>query len=119
VIEGLTGVVEGNYKTMTENGIIAETVVPYSPLKIENSNYNVLDTDAVVILKETGTKIVLPLASENKGKLVTLKNISTGSVSIESQSPELVEGFASVTLTIGAAGTVISDGNNWWVISVY
>jgi ribosomal protein L21E len=51
VIEGLTGVVEGSYKTMTENGILAETVVPYSPLKIENSNYNVLDTDAVVILK--------------------------------------------------------------------
>ena len=119
VIEGLTGVVEGNYKTMVQNGIISESIVPSSPIRTEASNYNVLDTDSVVILNKIGTKIVLPLASESKGKIVTLKNTATGNVRLEAQSPELVEGSSVFNLSAGEAATAISDGVNWWVISNY
>lgn len=119
VIEGLTGVVEGNYKTMVQNGIISESIVPSSPIRTEAANYNVLDTDSVVILNKIGTKIVLPLASESKGKIVILKNTATGNVRLEAQSPELVEGSSVFNLSAGEAATVISDGVNWWVISNY
>ena len=119
VIEGLTGVVEGNYKTMVQNGIISESIVPSSPIRTEAANYNVLDTDSVVILNKIGTKIILPLASESKGKIVTLKNTATGNVRLEAQSPELVEGSSVFNLSAGEAATAISDGVNWWVISNY
>lgn len=119
VIEGLTGVVEGNYKTMVQNGIISESIVPSSPIRTEAANYNVLDTDSVVILNKIGTKIVLPLASESKGKIVTLKNTATGNVRLEAQSPEFVEGSSVFNLSAGEAATAISDGVNWWVISNY
>jgi hypothetical protein len=91
------------------------------------TNITLTGADNVVIVNLNNTNIVLPNASDCKGRMYTLKAINSGtSFTVSAVAPNKIEYDKSI-VTISAAGvsypaptcTLISDGSNiWWVINL-
>lgn len=85
----------------------------------KTSTYTVATADgASVLVLCTGTfTVTLYAASGNTGKQVTVKNISTGTITIDGNASETIDGAA--TQAISARYTSLSlvcDGSNWHII---
>lgn len=86
-----------------------------------NTDYTALTTDDVILVS-TGAvarTITLPVASTVTGKIYHVKKIDTGggSVIIDANGSELIDGALTAMITIQyEAITFQSDGNNWYIL---
>jgi len=111
--------VQGDYKVITEGGVVAPRVTANRNWRVVLEDVTVEPNDYGFILLQPGKVATLPSATISLGKEYELKNASGGNLTISAASGETIEGLASVTVPTGAAGRIVSDGTQWWIISVY
>jgi len=65
----------------------------------------------------TGTiTINLPAAANYTGKEYTIKNKSTGVITVDANGGELIDGATTQSLIEHEVIKVISDGISWWIV---
>jgi hypothetical protein len=83
-----------------------------------NGSYVMNKSDFAVL---ANGKVTLPSASTARGMIVFIKNISTGSITVEVSGSDKIEGKSSKALAKEYASlTLLSDGNspgNWYILS--
>lgn len=69
------------------------------------------------ILASGATTITLPTAaSARQGRLYTIKNIGTATVTVAPQGASTIDNAASFALLALDSVSLVTDGTNWWVI---
>jgi hypothetical protein len=89
----------------------------------KSGSYTVLDTDGIgTILVTTGASnrtITLPTASDNAGRMITVKKVDSGAgrITIAPEGSETVDGRTTGVLLFlqYESAQVVSDGSNWHV----
>ena len=65
----------------------------------------------------TSATITLPLASTNSGRIITVKKINSGAVTIDGNGTETIDGALTKSLAaLYDALRLICDGSNWHII---
>lgn len=80
-------------------------------------NYTVLSDDYVVEATSGGITLTLPTAVGIQGKILVLKNSSSGTVTIDGDGTETIDGGLTADLeTQYESITIISNGSNWVIV---
>jgi len=79
-------------------------------------NYTVLIANSIIKTTSTGIIITLPTAVGYKGKKFTIDNEAPGSIIVEGDGTETIEGLLFQTILSNNAMTIYSDGSNWRII---
>ena len=80
------------------------------------TDYTPLSSDDVILCDGTFT-VSLSTAVDNPGKLYHIKNINTGTIIIDPNGTETIDGGLTATLgTQYECISIISDGNTWHII---
>jgi hypothetical protein len=113
--EGLEGFVQGDYKVIVDN---QPPNKPKSYKTLQQITYTVQGGDYGFITT-VATIVTLPNANVGVGVEYLLKNVSAGTARFQPVSGQLIEGGANLLVPTGAATKIVSDGSQWWAISVY
>lgn len=82
----------------------------------ETSTYTALRTDHTILCNGTFT-VTLPTASTVKNIMYNIKNIGTGTITVDGAGSETIDGGTTAVLSSQfACITVQSDGSNWHII---
>lgn len=92
------------------------------PVTSTGVNYDILQTDDVVLATAGGVTIKLPKAADSfadgRGRDFVVRNTAGTSITVGVvTSGGNVDGGATVTLTTNTAKRFRSDGTNWWSIA--
>jgi len=103
---------------VTVDGVDLSVGIPHTVLA-KTSNYTVTTSDgAHCIVLGTGTfTVTLYAASGNTGRTVTVKNVSTGVLTVDANASETID--SSLTQIIAAryqSLTLLCDGSNWHLV---
>jgi len=61
--------------------------------------------------------VTLYAASGNSGKAITVKNIGTGTITLDGNASETIDGAVTVTIPVQYGSlTLVCDGSNWHII---
>ena len=85
------------------------------PYTTQTTTYTILSSDSVVYCNGTFTA-TLPSAVGLGGKVLWVKNIGTGIVTLDADGTETVDESLSATIGAKEALTVSSDGVEWWIL---
>ena len=77
------------------------------------ANYTLLDIDDVVDVTSGSITLSLPKANLLNGKRYILKNSGAGSVTVDPDGSETINGSATATIAAGASLEIISNNSNW------
>jgi hypothetical protein len=78
----------------------------------------VQDYDDVIVCNGTTYTVTLPAASGNSGRIVRIKRNSSGTITIDGNGSETIDGSLTLALsTTLASATLICDGSNWFSFS--
>lgn len=78
--------------------------------------YTVTDSDDVILCNGTFT-VTLPAAATRTGRVFYIKNIGSGTVTIDPNAAETIDGDATHAIAVQhESRTVISDGAGWRII---
>lgn len=80
----------------------------------KTSTYTATLSDDVILCSGTWT-LSLYAASGNAGKVLWIKNTGTGSITIDPNASETLDGAGTKVLSAKDAFTLICDGSNWWI----
>jgi hypothetical protein len=72
-------------------------------------------SDEVVLCNGTFT-VTLPPAASSEGKLYFIKNIGSGTITIDGNSSETIDNATTKVLYQYESKQVVSDGSEWWII---
>lgn len=87
------------------------------PFTNQTSAYVVDNTDCVVNCTANTFTVTLPTASGIEGQYFIIKNSGTGSITVDGDGSETIDGAANKLLAIqNESITVISDGTNWIIV---
>jgi|TARA_R100000501_G_C2595736_1_gene94342 hypothetical protein len=107
----------GNVIQVTDNGSIAGGGGGISSIVTKTTTYTATTSDDVILCDGTFT-LTLYAASGNSGEVLYLKNISTGTITIDADGSETIDGALAKYL----AGvqyeslTIVCDGSDWHII---
>jgi hypothetical protein len=83
---------------------------------VVTNTYSVADeVELVVCNKATAFTVTLPVASAS-GRTITVKNINTGTVTVDGNSADTIDGIANQVLSQWDALTIVDYLANTWVI---
>ena len=75
----------------------------------------VQDYDDVIVCGGTTYTVTLPAASGNSGRILRIKRNSSGTIVIDGNASETIDGALTMSLsTTLASATLICDGSNWF-----
>lgn len=80
-----------------------------------SANYNATANDYVILVTATAT-VSLPAASTFDGQIYAIRNTGSGTVTIDPDGTEQIDGAATKTLTVGQFATIVCDGTQWFTI---
>ena len=115
------GTITGNIAVdsgITIDGVDVGLGIP-ATVSTKTSNYTVLTTDGIrAIFLANGTfTITLYASSGMTGRMVTVKNIGTGAVTIDGNASETIDGSATQVISAAQQSlTLVSDGTNWQLV---
>lgn len=103
--------------TITEFGDGINTMYGGATTTQTGSSYTVTTGVGTVLCNPSGSQTInLYTAVGNSGREITIKNISTNSITIDANGSETIDGSATATITTQYASiTVVSDGSNWFI----
>lgn len=100
------------YDTGATGSAVSSTV----NIVTKTSAYTLTSNDVVVLANGTFT-ITIPTAVGIEGKTYDVKNIGTGSVTLDPNGAQTIDGDTTKILnTLYDSLTIISDGSNWHII---
>lgn len=87
-------------------------------LSTKTAAYTLSSTDSTILVNSTSAlTVTLPTAVGIAGRIYTIKNISTGVVTVATTSSQTIDGATTYSLgTQYEKITVQSDNANWWLI---
>lgn len=88
----------------------AEVRVPYNTA---SGAYSVQATDTVLNCTSGTFSVALPAASGVTGKILMIKNSGAGTITVDPDGAETVDGAASATIAAGAKLWLVCDGSGW------
>jgi hypothetical protein len=115
--EGLTGFVEGDYKVITEGGVVASRVTANRNWRVVLEDTDIQPSDYGFIVKSTSKTVTLPSAALFPFRELAAKNISVGSLTLAAVAGETIEGLSSIVFSANDGGTIVSDGEDWYIIN--
>lgn len=80
-----------------------------------STNYNATANDYVILVSATAT-VNLPSAATFDGQIYAIRNVGSGTVTIDPSGTEKIDGAATKTLTSGQFATIVCDGTQWFTI---
>ena len=89
---------------------------PDSWITTVTANYTVSSIDEIVIQTTSGTTTTLPSAVGFNGRKFTIKNASAGDITIDTTSPETIDGQLTQILSTYNSISVVSNGTNYYII---
>lgn len=89
---------------------------PFVNVTTVNSTYTATSADDVILANGTFT-VTLPSAAGILGKTITVKNVGSGTITVDGDGSETIDGDPSVTLSAQATISLVSDGANWNIAS--
>ena len=94
-------------------GIISGT----TPMTVRNISTNTTVTTVTGMIFASGTIILtLPLAAINTGNSMQIKNIGTGTITVNTTGSDLIEGSTNMIMSnFGSAFAVVSNGSAWYI----
>lgn len=111
--EGYEGILSGR----NNNSVYPEKSVAQN-VRVVSYDTTVEDDDYCIIFTGANKTVTVPLASDNVGRILIGKNNSSGNMTFQRSGSDLIEGGTTAVIPSGGSGTIISDGLNWWVISI-
>jgi hypothetical protein len=85
--------------------------------KTITTNYQILATDTFINVVTASTIQTLPNAIGNAGKTITIRNGSSGAITVDTLSSQTINGSLSISMPItNSSYDIISDGTNWLII---
>jgi len=82
----------------------------------KTSAYTLVNTDVVILGNGTFT-LTLPTAVGISGKQYRIKNIGTGTITVDGDGSETIDGATTAVLSIQDGSIdIISDGSNWRIL---
>lgn len=106
--------------TLTNKSINSGTNTVTSAYTTKSGSYILTTADEVVDFTATATA-TLPTASGNTGRIFTIINNSTATITINTTPSETIGGRASGNIKLTRAGdyiTVVSNGSNWLIRNI-
>jgi len=85
----------------------------------KTANYTVLPTDDVIICgagNESFTITLPPVATVGTGKVYFIKNVGSGTITVDGNGSETIDGDATRTLNQNDCLQIESNGTGWWVL---
>lgn len=82
----------------------------------KTGTYVVTPTDSIVLANGTFT-VYLYAASGDIGRVQTIRNIGSGTVTVQANGAETIDGTNTKTLAAGEAIRLTCDGTYWWSLS--
>lgn len=82
-----------------------------------NSTYTILETDYYVDCVSGTFTVTLPTAVGRQGQSFKIKNSGAGTITLDGNGAETIDGSATLNLSTGDALEVVSDGSNWKIYS--
>lgn len=81
----------------------------------KTSAYTITSDDDVILCDGTFT-VTLPTAVGISGTSFYVKNIGTGSITLDGDGSETIDGSTTILIPSLASRHVVSDGTQWWII---
>lgn len=85
------------------------------PVVTKSANYTATSGDYAILCSATLT-LSLPAAASNTGRSYAVRNTGAGTVTIDPNSTEQIDGAATKALTSGQFATIVCDGTQWFTI---
>ena len=106
---------------LTSNGTVWASAAPGGGLDVlaKTGTYTVATGDGSnVVVLCTGTfTVTLYAASGNSGNVIQVKNVSTGTITIDANASETIDGATTQTITARYTSlSMVCDGTNWHII---
>lgn len=80
----------------------------------QSTTYAAVANDVVLC---TGTfTVTLPSAAANAEKVIVIKNVSTGQITVDGASAETIDDETDIIIGTYESVTLICDGSEWWII---
>ena len=117
-IHQLLGVLKTNFLSLSTSidNPTSATSRKFMTVATVDGTYTITPQDEFIRGITNAFTITLPTAGEIEGRVYTVKNIDSTSVTLAADGSETIDGAASVVLLITDNITVVSDGTNWAVI---
>ena len=88
------------------------------PYSAKTGTYTLTESDSVVNVTSGTFTITLPSAVSIPGRVYTLKNSGSGTITVDGSTTETIDGSLTVKLLSRfSAITIQSDGANWVILS--
>lgn len=90
----------------------------YAPISVQNltAARTLIDTDNTVICDGTFT-VTLPVASGVKGKVYFIKNVGMGTITVDADGSETIDGDTTVVMAVQYESLlIVCDGSNWHIV---
>lgn len=103
---------------LSANGPFLQQIMQVTTL---NTNYVAGATDRDNLLNWTGGSgtITLPLAATvGNNFYIQIRNSGSGSLTVQTTSPDQINAAASLTFNINDSAFVVTDGSAWWTIGL-
>ena len=82
--------------------------------------YTATDADYVIDCTSGTFTVTLPASSGRTGRILIIKNSGAGTITVDGNAAETIDGAATYSLSVQYATIqIVSDGTNWKIISKF
>ncbi len=85
------------------------------PVVTKSANYTAASSDYAIMCSATLT-LSLPASASSTGRSYAVRNTGAGTVTIDPNSTEQIDGAATKVLAAGQFATIVCDGTQWFTI---
>ena len=89
---------------------------PVESYREVTSSETLTTTDAIVNCTSGTFTLGLPTAAGIQGRKLTIKNSGAGTITVDPDGAETIDGNATINLTPNQFGQIVSDGTNWIIV---
>ena len=86
------------------------------PVTSITETYTVVANDYFINCTANSFTVNLPSASSLVGKVYQIKNSGTGTITVDANGSQTIDGDLTQSLAQDESITIISDGSNWYII---
>ena len=102
--------------SLTTNGSVPMSRATPFPGSLVTGTYTIDLNDYYVVCSGNGYTITLPTAVGNDWREYTIKYTGTGSITVDADGTETIDGSLTQVLSPDDAMKIVSDGTNWLIV---